>query len=690
MRFFDHSPKHGDRFRKMPSFHVNEKKGTIEGNEMSIDQVGEIFLMEHMLLEQLQQRPLLCDGAMGSLLYARGVTYEQCFDELNLTRPELIQSIHSEYISAGAQIIETNTFGANRAKLEAYNLGERVREINMRAVKLAREAREISGQSVFIAGAVGPSGRPLQAPDEHRLSELRTIFREQIEALLIGGVELLILETFSSLPELRQAVLAAQEVGGLPIVAQMSYSEDGHTLSGQSAARVAAVLDDLGVDVMGANCSVGPAATLDVLQEMIEATVPFGDNKRTGPFLFSAQPNAGLPTRVGNRFFYMATPDYFADYAVRFARAGVQLIGGCCGTTPRHIAAMRKALDETYGTTTSSISRPGEGEQAKPVEISNGKVTIAGLIEEEIILPQQGTKTRLQEKLAAHEFVVSVELDPPKGLNPAKILEGAVLLQKVGVDCINIADSPMARVRMGCIALARLIQDHLGIETIIHFTTRDRNLMALQSELLGAHALGIRNILALTGDPLHVGDYPNTTGVWDVDSVGLIQVLRGMNEGHAAAGSSIGAHASFHIGAALNLNMTDEETEQEIGKYRRKMEAGAHFIMTQPIYELAPLERFLERVGKPPIPMLLGCIPLHSSRHAEYLHNEVPGITIPDGVRSRMRAAGERGHEEGLRLAQELLVSARSMVQGVYLMPSYGRYDVVGKLTQMLLVQQTA
>jgi methionine synthase / methylenetetrahydrofolate reductase(NADPH) len=258
------------------------------------------------------------------------------------------------------------------------------------------------------------------------------------------------------------------------------------------------------------------------------------------------------------------------------------------------------------------------------------------------------------------------------------------------VDCINIADSPMARVRMGCIALARLIQDHLGIETIIHFTTRDRNLMALQSELLGAHALGIRNILALTGDPLHVGDYPNTTGVWDVDSVGLIQVLRGMNEGHAAAGSSIGAHASFHIGAALNLNMTDEETEQEIEKYRRKIEAGAHFIMTQPIYELAPLERFLERVGKPPIPMLLGCIPLHSSRHAEYLHNEVPGITIPDGVRSRMRAAGEQGHEEGLRLAQELLVSARSMVQGVYLMPSYGRYDVVGKLTQMLLVQQTA
>lgn len=646
--------------------------------------------MEHMLLEQLQQRPLLCDGAMGTLLYARGIPYEQCFDVLNITQPELIQSIHREYISAGAQIIETNTFGANRARLEAYHLEERVREINFRAVKLACEAREITGQPVFVAGAVGPSGRPLQAPDEHRLSELRAIFREQIEALLEGGADLLILETFSSLAELRQAVLAAKEAGGVPIVAQMSFYEDGHTLSGQSATRVAAVLDDLGVDVMGSNCSVGPAATLDVLQEMITAIQQHSDNP-SAPHLFSAQPNAGLPARIGNRFFYVATPDYFADYALRFARAGVRLIGGCCGTTPRHIAAMRKALDEQYGAATSFITDVGkESEQPKGGKKANGKVTIAGLIEEEIILPQEGTKTQLQEKLARGEFVVSVELDPPKGLNPAKILEGAALLQKAGVDCINIADSPMARVRMGCIGLARLIQDHLKVETIIHFTTRDRNLMALQSELLGAHAMGIRNILALTGDPLRLGDYPNTTGVWDVDSIGLIQVIRGMNEGHDAAGSSIGGKASFHIGAALNLNMTDAETEQEIEKYRRKIEAGAQFIMTQPIYELAPLLRFLERAGKPPIPLLLGCIPLHSSRHAEYLHNEVPGITIPDDVRAQMRAAGEHGHEEGLKLAQELLVAARTLVQGVYLMPSYGRYDVVSKLTRMLTAQSAS
>src|SRR3989442_1578606 len=643
--------------------------------------------MEHLLLEQLQQRPLLCDGAMGTLLYARGITYEQCFDELNLTQPELIQSIHREYISAGAQIIETNTFGANRVKLDAYQLADRVREINFRAVRLARDAREVSGQPVFVAGAVGPTGRPLQAPNEQRLSELRDIFREQMEALLEAGADVLILETFSSLAELRQAVLAAQEAGGVPIVAQMSFYEDGHTLSGQSAARVAAVLNDLGVNVMGANCSVGPAPTLDVMQEMIAAIKQQGNDMEAAPALFSSQPNAGLPARIGTRFFYMATPDYFADYALRFAQAGVHLIGGCCGTTPRHIAAMRKALDEHYGVSTQFSTGMLKETEEKVTETANGTVTIAGLIEEEIILPRQGTPTRLQEKLAAGEFVVSVELDPPKGLNPTKILEGAALLQRAGVNCINIADSPMARVRMGCIAMARLIQDHLGLETIIHFTTRDRNLMALQSELLGAHALGIRNILALTGDPLRLGDYPNTTGVWDVDSIGLIGVIRGMNEGHDAANSSIGAQASFHIGAALNLNMTDEETEQEIEKYQQKLEAGGNLFITPPPHQIKPPVPFLWSLGPPPLPMLLGCIPLHSSRHAEYLHNEVPGITIPDDVRTRMRAAGEHGPEEGLKLAQELLAEARALVQGVYLMPSYGRYDVVSKLTRMLTTQ---
>jgi len=640
--------------------------------------------MEQPLLDILRQRPILCDGAIGTLLYARGIPYERCFDELNLSQPEMISAIHREYITAGAQIIETNSFGANRIRLAPYNLESQIRQINHRASRLVQEARDVTGTHVFIAGAVGPTGLPLQAPDEHRLHDLRAIFREQIEGLQEGGADLLILETFTSLAELRQAVLAAQEIGGLPIVAQMSFDEDGHTLSGQSAARVAIVLRDLGVDVIGANCSVGPAATLDVLQEMIAQSRNAADETQPAQ-LFSAQPNAGLPTRIGNRFFYVATPDYFADYARHFVRAGVRLIGGCCGTTPRHIAAMRQALDEEYGT---EVAGPPQTDTEKITTATNGQLTIARLLEEEVILPQEGYTTPLQEKLAAGKFVVSVELDPPKGLNPAKILNGAALLQEAGVDCINIADSPMARVRMGCIALARLIQDHLDIETIIHFTTRDRNLMALQSELLGAHALGIRNILALTGDPVRVGAYPNTTGVWDVDSIGLIQILRGMNEGHDAAGASLGAKSSFHIGTALDPNKTDEHLDQEVEKYWRKIQAGAHFIMTQPIYELAPLTRFLQRIGTSPVPLLLGCIPLHSSRHAEYLHNEVPGITIPEAVRERMRKAGEHGHEEGLLLAQELLEEARELVQGVYLMPSYGRYDVVSSLTRMLQKSQ--
>lgn len=637
--------------------------------------------MEQQFLQLLRQRPMLCDGAMGTLLYARGIPYERCFDELNLSQPELISGIHREYINAGAEVVETNSFGANRIRLAPYNLEDKVRQINHRASRLVQEARDVTGKQVFIAGAVGPTGLPLQAPDEHRLRELRAIFREQIEGLQEGGADLLILETFTSLAELRQAVLAAQEIGGLPIVAQMSFDEDGHTLSGQSAARVATVLSDLGVDVIGANCSVGPAATLDVLQEMIAQASSNTDETQLVQ-LFSAQPNAGLPTRIGNRFFYVATPDYFADYASHFTRAGVRLIGGCCGTTPRHIAAMRQALDEEYGTLAQAAESQAEAE--KITTATNGQITIARLLEEEVILPQEGYTTPLQEKLAAGKFVVSAELDPPKGLNPAKILAGAALLQEAGVDCINIADSPMARVRMSCIALARLIQDHLGMETIIHFTPRDRNLMALQSELLGAHALGIRNILAITGDPIRMGAYPNTTGVWDVDSVGLISVMRGMNEGHDAAGSPIGAKSSFHIGTGLDPNKTDEQLDQEIEKYWRKIQVGAQFIMSQPIYELAPLTRFLERVGKPPIPLILGCIPLHSSRHAEYLHNEVPGITIPEVVRERMRKAGEHGHEEGLLLAQELLEEARDLVQGVYLMPSYGRYDVVSALTRML------
>ncbi len=669
--------------------------------------------MSQPALERLRQGPVLCDGAMGTMLYARASASQmhgRCFDELNLTAPELVQEIHRQYILAGAEIIETNTFGANAAKLEAYGLADQVRVINRRAAQLAREAREVTGRSVFIAGALGPSGQPVSATardDDPRMVALRALFREQMEGLIEGGADLIILETFSSLAELRQAVLAAREAGELPIIAQMTFTEDGQSLSGESPAEAARVLAQLGVDVIGANCSVGPAGILDVVTEIATALREIGiDPERD--ILLSAQPNAGLPTRVENRFLYVSTPAYFAEYARRFASAGARLIGGCCGTTPDHIAAMNASL-ATYlptpltATWAATMILPQHASTEAPAEAADAETS------------------QLQRDLAAGRFAVSIELDPPKGLNPGKILEGATRLREAGVRYINIADSPMARVRMSCIAMARLLRDHLDLESIVHITTRDRNMMALQSDLLGAHALGVRNVLALTGDPVRAGNYPNLTGVWDVDSVGLVRVLHGMNEGHDVAGASLGMPARFFIGAALNLNMEDRlidvdqerqrgkleplgghapqegmeshthegltETELEIHRLRHKLDAGAQFIMTQPVYELAPLERFLDAFGPVGAPLILGMIPLHSSKHAEYLHNEVPGISIPDDVRARMRDAGERAREVGIELAREVITQARGrgLIQGCYLMPSYGRYDLVADLAQELL-----
>lgn len=668
--------------------------------------------MGELVLERLRQGPLLCDGAMGTMLYARASESQmhgRCFDELALTSPELVQRIHREYILAGAQVIETNTFGANAIKLASYGLGAEVKRINRRAAQLAREAREVSGQAVFVAGAVGPSGQ-MQIPDladsEPRLAILRATFREQIEALMEGGVELLILETFGSLVELRQAVLAAREAGDLPIVAQLTFSEDGLTLSGDAPETAARTLAGLGVSVIGSNCSQGPAGIEDVVQRMSAALRQAAPGSEDD-LLLSAQPNAGLPQRVENRFFYGATPAYFADYARRFAESGVRLIGGCCGTTPAHIAAMRDAL---------ANYQPQGGAHVWSVTTPLAESELTGAGAQGMEGADEGT--RFQQALRDGRFVVSIELDPPKGLNPSKILDGAAYLKARGLEFINIADSPMARVRMSCIALARLLRDTLDLETIVHMTTRDRNMMAIQSDLLGAHALGLHNVLALTGDPVHAGNYPNLTGVWDVDSVGLIRVLRGMNEGYDAGGAALGMPSHFHYGAAFNLNMRDDlidveqertrrklievaeaseeapvedeqltEIELEIRRLRQKLDAGAQFIMTQPIYSMEPLERFKEAFGPMPVPMILGMVPLHSSKQAEYLHNEVPGFDIPEEVRARLREAGDRAREVGIELAYEVISTARSrgLIQGCYLMPSFGRYDLVGELAQQLM-----
>ncbi|TMD64474.1 MAG: bifunctional homocysteine S-methyltransferase/methylenetetrahydrofolate reductase [Chloroflexi bacterium] len=608
----------------------------------------------HPFLERLAQGPLLGDGAMGTQLHARGVSFERSFDELNLTEPKIVEEIHRAYISAGAELIETNTFGANRIKLARHGLETRVRDINFRAVKLAREAREISGEPVFIAGSVGPIGQQLEPIGRIGIARATAAFEEQIAALLEGGADLLVLETFTNLPELLAAVSAARKTADLPIVAQMTFAEDGLTLSAEEPSQVVQALERAGVDVIGVNCGVGPQVALQVLEAMRQQTrLPL-----------SGQPNAGLPARVEGRFFYFATPEYFATFARQAADLGVAYIGGCCGTTPAHIAAMRAAL-RPVGATAPIPRRPAS--TAIPVDLNPA---------------EQLPPTPFARRLADRAFVVSVEIDPPRGLNPSKCVAGAHLVREAGADAVNIGDSPMARVRMSALSLALMIQAQVGIDTLIHFTSRDKNLMALQAELIGAHALGIRNIIALTGDPPRIGDYPSATGVWDVDSIGLIKILQRLNDGYDWLGTSIGRPASFTIACAVNPSA--EDLDHEIDRFRQKIDAGAHVAMSQPLYDRRTLERFFERTGPLPIPFLLGVLPLQSSRHAEFMHNEVPGIVVPEQLRERMRQAGENGIAEGLQQSRELLEDTRDLVQGVYLMPSFGRYEVVAELVRWL------
>ncbi|MCX6021455.1 MAG: bifunctional homocysteine S-methyltransferase/methylenetetrahydrofolate reductase [Chloroflexi bacterium] len=612
-------------------------------------------------MDRLERGPLLSDGAMGSMLFAEGVDYRRCFDELNLSDPDLVQSIHRRYIQAGADIIETNTFGASRIKLAAYGHEDRVRDINLRGVKLAREVREIAGEPVFVAGAVGPTGLALRGGPRLSTQELRGVFREQIEALLEGGVDLLIIETFSDLDELTAAIEAARAACDLPIVASMAFTEDHRTLSGHDPAAVAWALDALQVNVLGANCNVGPQAMLSVVEQMLSHT--------GRPVI--AMPNAGLPSLVEGRFFYLTSPAYMADYARQMVQAGVRIVGGCCGTTPDHIRAMKAALADQQTATAQPFSAHPIVVGPPPAYDEPGPRT-----------PTAAKPTGLAQKLARHAFPISVELDPPKGINPNKVLQGAAMLKEAGADCINIGDSPMARVRMSCIAMARLIEETVGIETIIHFTTRDRNLMALQSELIGAHALGIRNVIALTGDPPRMGDHPNVTAIWDVDSIGLIRILQQLNKGLDFAGNSLARPASFFVACALTSLAHDREKERD--RIKRKLDAGADVVMTQPLFTREEVEEMLEFYGPFGVPLLLGVMPVQSSRHAEYLHNEVPGIFVPDPIRERMRKAGERGLQEGLDITLEFMDQVKSMVDGVYIMPSFGRYEMAAEIIKAL------
>jgi len=620
---------------------------------------------------RLRERPLLLDGAMGTLLYSRGIPQRASLDELVLSRPDMVTAVHREYIAAGADIIETNTFSANRVRLGQLGLAERTAFINRRAAQLAREAREVAGRDVLVAGSIGPISSPLFGPSHLSDTAAGEAAAEQLAGLLEGGIDLVMIETASDMGHLLAAVEVARVSSDLPILASATFGEDLRMADGTTPAMAAAALHEAGVDVLGVNCGSGPIAGLDVLEEMREASA--------GTALL-IMPNAGLPGRVGGEFVYAAAPAYFADEVPRFLATGARLVGGCCGTTPEHISAMRQVLDREAARQGGQVTVEASATvtRVRPADRS---------VSEDVVSISAPAPTGLATALAEARFVVSVEIDPPRSVRIERTLQSAELIRDAGADLVNISDSAMARVRMGAMAVGFAIQRDLGLEALIHFTTRDRNLMALESELLGAHALGIRDILALTGDPPRMGDYPGGTGIWDIDSVGLIGILGRLNRGEDQAGRPIGAPAGFTIACALDPTAAD--LEREIDRLGHKVEAGAHLIMTQPIYAAAQWQRFMERAAarwgdRLPRPVLLGILPLHTARHAEFLHNEVPGITIPDRVRAAMRAAGERGAEVGLEMSLELLHEMRELVDGTYIMPSFGRYEQSAELVRRL------
>jgi homocysteine S-methyltransferase len=624
--------------------------------------------------ERLAAGPLLLDGAMGTLLYSRGTPQRASLDELVLSRPDVVSAVHREYIAAGADIIETDSFTANRHHLQPLGLGDRTGHINRRAAQLAREAREVAGVDVLVAGSMGPVSSPLHGPGHVSAEAAAASVTEQLESLLEGGIDIVQLETSGDIEHLLASVEAARRLSDLPLVASLTVGEDLSLADGTDPATAAQALRQAGVDVVGVNCGSGPIAGIDALVAMAPAAAGT-------PLLI--MPNAGLSGRVGGEFVWAAEPSYFADEVPAFLDAGARLIGGCCGTTPAHIAAMRQALDRetarraSTGATKASTPVEAPAPAPRPRTADDDKGSVGA--------PEAPPPTGLAQKLAAGRFVISVEIDPPRSVRIERTLGSAQLIRDAGADLVNISDSAMARVRMGAMAVGFAIQRELDLESLIHFTTRDRNLMALESELLGAHALGIRDILALTGDPPRVGDYPSGTGIWDIDSIGLIGILQRLNRGEDQAGRPIGAPAGFTIACALDP--TAEDLEAEIGRLAGKVEAGAHLIMTQPIYATAQWDRFMERASarwgdRLPLPVLLGVLPLHTARHAEFLHHEVPGITIPDDVRAAMHAAGDGGAEVGLELSLELLSSMRPHVDGTYVMPSFGRYEQSAELVR--------
>jgi methionine synthase I (cobalamin-dependent)/5,10-methylenetetrahydrofolate reductase len=605
------------------------------------------------LLERLSTEVILADGAMGTMLHSRGVNFDKCFDELNLTNPAAVAEIHREYIESGAQLILTNTFGANRFKLSQHGLEEKTAEINKAGVELAKRIVSASFKDVLVAGDVGPLGVRI-APFGRVLPEqARAAFAEQIEALCEAGADLIVIETISDLYEIQGAVRAAKQVCSLPLVASVTFTRDDRTLLGDDPMKVARLLNVAGADVIGVNCSGGPAQLLRLLKQMHYA-VPDGK--------FWVKPNAGWPEQVGGRIMYPADPDYFGDYALSFREAGASIVGGCCGTTPQHIAAMRKALDTS-----------------PPIEPSH--ITLQP--EDEIVEAAQEQPTAFAQKLTSKKFVISVEMDPPRGLSTHKLLAGASLLAEAGADVINVADSPMARMRMSAWAVCDVVQRRVNVETTLHFPTRGRNLLRVQGDLLAAHALGIRNVLVIMGDPTAIGDYPEAMDNYDLVPSGLIKLIKqGFNAGVDHSGTSIGQPTNFFVGAALNLCPPDPERETK--NLRRKLRSGVDFFVTQPVYHPEDGSNFLSKYeashGALNKPVLVGILPLVSLKHANFLNHEVPGIAIPDKTIERMEKAGEHAAEEGVRIAVELVEQVKQWAQGVYIMPQFSRFDLIADI----------
>jgi methionine synthase / methylenetetrahydrofolate reductase(NADPH) len=595
---------------------------------------------------------MLCDGAMGTLFYAKGVFINKCYDELNLTQPDMVRGIHQEYLNAGAEIIETNTFGGNSFRLGRHGLADKVREINLTGAVLAREAADAfnlkKAANVLVAGSVGPLGLRIEPLGKTSRDEARESFREQITALVDGNVDVIMLETFGYLEELHQAVLAAQQAApGKPLVAQVTIDEDGNCLDGASPETFTAKLNSWGVDVIGCNCSVGPVAMLEAIERI----------RRLTDKPLSAQPNAGIPRSIEGRNIYLCSPEYMASYARKFVNAGVVLVGGCCGTTPEHIKAMNQALRmaDAKGKT------------------SGYRVITEAKRESSITPPPLAQRSNLGKKLAAGEFVTLVEIVPPKGVDFRKEVEGAKFLKAAGIDAINIPDSPRASARMSNLALCILVQQQAGIETVLHFTCRDRNVLSMQSELLGAYTTGIHNLICITGDPPKLGNYPDATAVFDVDAIGLVNIVHNLNHGLDVGGNPIGSGTRFMIGVGANPGIVN--IDEEVRRFEYKVEAGADYAVTQPVFDIALLEQFLRRIDHHRIPVLAGIWPLTSVRNAEFMKNELR-VSVPDAIIDRMARApnADAARAEGILIAREMLHQVRGLVQGAQVAAPLGRY----------------